>query len=281
MGFADARLDREVILEQASRARNRRQWRRAIALYRQALATSPNSVEIHERLAPLLAGTRQDFDAWNSYRAVAHAALREGREDRAIAVFREAAHTLPHEIQAWQGLARLLVRQGESDAAIEVLLEGSRQFRSQFQRPQAIHLLRRARAIDPWHFETVLELALHLGRAEQQVEAGMLLEGLAERCQDRQLRRVRAAALSVAPGPRALVRWVSSWRGRKQRVLELEAGEPAPPAKRERPVAPVITIAPEPALDPALEHDAPPARRSARVVPPDEDAEQDRSTAVF
>jgi tetratricopeptide (TPR) repeat protein len=275
MGFADARFDREVILEQASRARNRRQWRRAIALYRQLLAVEPNSVEIHERLAPLLAGTRQDFDAWNSYRAVAHAALREGREDRAIAIFREAAHALPQEIQAWQGLARLLVRQGESDAAIDVLLEASRQFRSQFHRPHAIHLLRRARAIDPWHFETVLELALHLGRADQEVEATMLLEGLAERCQDRQLRRVRAAALSVAPGPRALARWLSSWRGRKQHVLELEAGASAPPpAKRERPVAPVITIAPEPAQDNA------PARRSARAVSDDEEAE-DRPTAAL
>jgi tetratricopeptide (TPR) repeat protein len=276
MTFADARFDREVILEQASRARNRRQWRRAIALYRQLLAVEPNRVDIHERLAPLLAGTRQDFDAWNSYRAVAHAALREGREDRAIAVFREAAHALPQEIQTWQGLARLLVRQGESDAAIEVLLEGSRQFRSHFLRPQAIHLLRRARAIDPWHFETVLELALQLGRAEQQVEASMLLEGLAERCQERQLRRVRAAALAVAPGARSLARWLTSWRGRGERMLELAAPE-TPLAKRERPVAPVITLAPEPA--PARE--SAPGRRATRVATRDEESEDDRSTAAF
>jgi hypothetical protein len=53
----------ELILEQAARARSRRQWRRAIALYRQVLTFEPNSVEIHERLAPLLAATRQEFDA--------------------------------------------------------------------------------------------------------------------------------------------------------------------------------------------------------------------------
>ena len=242
MSFADARFDREVILEQASRARVRRQWRRAIALYRQVIAVEPNNVEIHERLAPLLAATRQDFDAWNSYRAIAHAALRDGREDRAIAVFREAARALPQEIQAWQGLARLLVRQSEPDAAIEVLLEGSRQFRSHWLRPQAIHLLRRARAIDPWHFETVLELALHLGRADLRAEASMLLEGLAERCEERQLRRVRSAALAVAPGARSLLRWLTSWRGRAEPMLQLPPPERF--AKKERAVAPVITITP-------------------------------------
>jgi tetratricopeptide (TPR) repeat protein len=260
------RFDREVLLEQASRARSKRNWRRAIALYREVLAVEPNSVELHERLAPLLAATRQEFDAWNSYRVVAHAALREGREDKAIAVFREAASVLPHEIQAWQGLARLLVRQSEPDAAIEVLLEGSRQFRAHFHRPQAIHLLRRARTIDPWHFETVLELALHLGRADQQTEATMLLEGLAGRCQERQLRRVRAAALAVAPGARSLMRWLTSWRGREERLLEL----PAPSAASRS--APVLTLAPDP---------APTRRRDARVVNPVPEPEDDRSSAAF
>jgi tetratricopeptide (TPR) repeat protein len=276
MGVLDARLDREEILEQASRARSRRQWRRAVALYRQVLAVEPNSVEIHERLAPLLAMTRQEFDAWNSYRAIAHAALREGREDRAIAIFREATHALPQEIQAWQGLARLLVRQSELDAAVEVLLEGSRQFRSQFLRPQAIHLLRRARAVDPWHFEVVLELALHLGRADQQIEASMLLEGLAERCQERQLRRVRSAALSVAPGPRSLVRWITSWRGRGERMLEL--AESVDVEEPKRAVAPVITLATS--EEPGTARERGSARWNPRVVNGDEDSD-DRSSAAF
>lgn len=263
------RFDREELLEQASRARSKRNWRRAIALYRELLAVEPNSVELHERLAPLLAATRQEFDAWNSYRVVAHHALREGREDRAIAVFREATAALPREIQAWQGLARLLVRQSEPDAAIEVLLEGSRQFRAHFHRPQAIHLLRRARAVDPWHFETVLELALHLGRSDQQAEASLLLEGLAERCQERQLRRVRAAALAVTPGARSLMRWLTSWRGREERLLEL----PAPQATPSR-AAPVLTLAPDP---------EPARRRDARVMKPvaESDPDDDRSSAVL
>ena len=239
------RFDRDELLEQASRARSRRQWRRAIGLYRELLALEPNSVELHERLAPLLAQTRQEFDAWNSYRAIAHAALREGREDRAIAVFREASRALPQEIQAWQGLARLLARGGEPDAAIDVLLEGSRQFRAQFHRPQAIHLLRRARAIDPWHFEVVLELALHLGRADQRSEATMLLAGLADRCDERRLKRVRAAQWAVEPGARSLLRWLMGWGDRETGVPEpeLELDLELEPGPMRRNIAPVLTLA--------------------------------------
>ena len=156
----DRGFDRDEILEQASRARSRAAVApRGRAVSRGARASSPTASRSTNGSLPLLAITRQEFDAWNSYRAIAHAALREGREDRGIAIFREATRALPQEIQAWQGLARLLVRQSELDAAVEVLLEGSRQFRSHFLRPHAIHLLRRARAVDPWHFEAVLELA--------------------------------------------------------------------------------------------------------------------------
>lgn len=203
--------DRTRILEQAARARSKRQRKRAISLYRWILSVERNSVEIHERLAPLLAETGQEFDAWNSYRAIAQAALRQGRDDRAIAVYREATRALPREIQAWQGLARLLVKNTLDEAAIEALIEGSRQFRAHWNRPQAIHLLRRARAIDPWNFEAVLELARHLGRVDQEAEARTLLEGLAERIEDERLRRVRAAELAVSPGPRALWNWLSAW----------------------------------------------------------------------
>lgn len=215
MGFVDGETpyDRDLLLEQAARARAKRQWRRAIAFYRRILAVERTSVEIHQKLAPLLAETGQEFDAWNSYRAVAQSALREGRDDRALAAYREATRALTREIQAWQGLARMLVRQDEAEA-VEALIEGSRQFRSHWNRPQAIHLLRRARTIAPWHFETVLELARHLARANQRAEARLLLEGLAERAGPRRLRRVRAAQLAASPGPRGLWRWFLAWLGR-------------------------------------------------------------------
>jgi len=202
--------DQRLILERADRARARSQRKQAVRLYREALALDRSSVEIHDKLAPLLAASGQHFDAWNSYRALAHAALRAGRDDRAIAVYREATHGLPREIQAWQSLARLLVRQSEDAAAVEALIEGSRQFRADWNRPEAIHLLRRARAIAPWHFDVVVELAGHLSRSDQKEEARLLLEGLAPRCEPHRLARLRAAQLAVNPGPRGLWRWLSS-----------------------------------------------------------------------
>ena len=220
-----------LILERGERARLNGQRGRAVRLFRQALAMDRSSVEVHQKLAPLLAAEGQSFDAWQSYRAVAHAALRAGRDDRAVAVYREASQTLPREIQAWQGLARLLVRQREDAAAVEALVEGSRQFRSHWNRPEAIHLLRRARAIAPWHFEVVVELARLLTRAQQRDEAQLLLDELSPRCESHQLPRLRAARLAVSPGPRSLLRWLAGllWEPGTREAPET-AGAEAPAA---------------------------------------------------
>jgi len=102
------------------------------------------------------------------------------------------------------------VRQAEDAAAVEALIEGSRQFRAHWNRPEAIHLLRRARAIAPWHFEVVVELAGHVTRCDQKEEARLLLEGLAPRCEPYKRPRLRAAQLAVSPGPRSLWRWLQS-----------------------------------------------------------------------
>ena len=205
--------DRQRLLEAAARARARNQRRKAIALYRWVLAMERNNADLHAKLAPLLAETGQDFDAWNSFRSTAQAAQREGRDDKALAIYREAGKHLPREIQVWQGLARLLTKRGEEQEAVETLLEGSRHFRSPYLRPQAIQLLRRCRAIDPWHFESVLELAGLLGRCHQPEEAGILLDGLAGRSGGRQLRRVRRAQLRLDPGLLAAWRFLRSCAG--------------------------------------------------------------------
>jgi hypothetical protein len=94
-----------------------------------------------------------------------------------------------------------------------VLLEGSRNFRAPYLRPQAIHLLRRARTLSPWNFETVLELAQLLRRTDQREEARMLLEGLGQRSRGRYLRRVRKAELRLDPGISALWRLLRSGLG--------------------------------------------------------------------
>lgn len=227
--------DRQRILEAAARARAKNQRQRAIDLYRWVLAVERNNADLHARLAPLLAETGQDFDAWNSFRTTAHAALREGREDRAFAVYREASQYLPREIQVWQALARLAQRRGNGEEALEILLEGSRHFRTPFLRPQAIHLLRRARTLDAWHFEVVIELANHLVRARQIEEARVLLDGLGKRASDPQKKRVRAAQMRLDPGPASVLRWLrssfqrsSGWEDPPRTALPVETMDHAP-----------------------------------------------------
>jgi tetratricopeptide (TPR) repeat protein len=200
--------DRSRILDAAARARARKRRHKAIELYRWVLAVEPQNGEIHARLAPLLAETGQRFDAWSSYKAVARACLRGGHADQALAVYREASARLPREAQAWQAAARLLAKRGQTREAVEMLLEGSRRFRSPRLRPQAIHLLRRARELDAWDFELVLELARLLRRSGQRHESALLLEGLAPRCGGERLRRVRGAQLRLAPGLAGAWRWL-------------------------------------------------------------------------
>lgn len=200
--------DRARILDAAARARARKKRSRAIALYREVLFVEPRNSELHAKLAPLLAETGQDFDAWQSFRSVARASLREGHAEKALAVYREAAHHLPQEVQAWEAAARLLHKAGRRSDAIETLLEASRKFRAHRRRPQAVHLLRRARELDAWHFEVVRDLAKLLAASRQRTEALRLLEGLADHTVGTRLRQVRAAQFRLSPGPGAFWRWL-------------------------------------------------------------------------
>jgi tetratricopeptide (TPR) repeat protein len=184
-------FDRNRILAEASKARAKRRRHKAVALYRWVLAVEPRNPELHARLGPLLAETGQEFDAWVSYRAAGGAFVRQGLLDKAVGLYREAARLLPREVKVWHSIARLQCEAGREAEALETLLEGSRQFKARWARPQAIFLLRRAREIDAWHFKSVLDLARLLASTEQRKEAELLLDGLGQRCQGAQLRRVR------------------------------------------------------------------------------------------
>ena len=187
--------------------------------YRQVLAAEPNSVEIHERLAPLLAATRQDFDAWNSYRAVAHAALREGREDRAIAVFREAAHALPQESRPGRGSRGCSCgsrsptprsRCCSRAAAIPLAVAspaGDPSVAACAHRPVALRDRARARA--PSRPRRPADRGVDVARRARRALSGAAAAP-----------RPRGGG-AVAPGARSLWRWLTSWRGRGERLLEL------------------------------------------------------------
>ena len=205
---AEPDYDRSRILEGASRARARKRYRRATALYRRVLALEPANVELHARLAPLLAATGQHFDAWVSFRTCASAAAVEQRLDQAAAIYREAARCLPHELAAWEMLAETEQRRGRDHEAHEALLEASQQFRGRKRRPEAIHLLRRALEIEPWSPKVVLDLAHLLARSHQESEAQILLERLAGKSRGTELRCVRAAQWRIAPTLLNTWRWL-------------------------------------------------------------------------
>lgn len=206
----DPRYDRSRLLEEAARAVAGKRISRAIALYRWVLAVEPQNAEIHLKLAPLLARRRQRFDAWQSFQCAARAFLRNGQPDRALAIYRQAAAVLPREVQAWQAIARIQHRAGQTRAALDTLLAGSRGLRRGRLRPRAIYLLRLARELETWHFESVHELARLLARSRQREEARVLLSGLSRRCGGARLRRVRAEQLRLSPTPAHAWRWLAA-----------------------------------------------------------------------
>lgn len=208
MGIFSSEIDydRSRILEAASRARSKKRYRKATALLRRILAVEPGNVELHAKLAPLLAASGRRFDAWASFRACAQPALSEKRFDQAVTVYREAVRCLPRELAAWQKLAQTERLRGREKEALEALLEGRRQFRARHRRPQAIWLLRKAREIDPAHHAVVLDLAGLLARTSQESEAQLLLERLAQESSGAELRKARGAQWRIAPT------LVNTWR---------------------------------------------------------------------
>ncbi len=194
------------------------------------LAVEPDNGDIHEKVAPLLAQTGMSFDAWVSFRIAARAHTSAGRPDLALAVFRTATRYLPRELAAWEATADLQREKGRRGEAAQTLLEARGHFRRRDLDPQAIYLLRRVRQIEPWHFETVLDLVRLLARTRQREEALRLLEGLGSRSAGAELRRVRAAEFRLSPGFRRAWRWLRAALQRDTVTLI----EEAPPVRRLR-----------------------------------------------
>jgi tetratricopeptide (TPR) repeat protein len=200
--------DRKWLLAEAEKARARGRRRRAISFYRRILAAEPHDAYLHARVAPLLAATGQRFDAWQSYRKAAQVLLKnKGRED-AIALYREAAKMLPHQIEAWQSAAKLELERGRGDCALTVLLEGRAKFRSRRRRAEAIALLREARSIEPGRVDIALDLVRLLWRSGQTPEAQWILGQLAEQFDGRDLRIVRGVQWRIEPSLKNSWNWI-------------------------------------------------------------------------
>ena len=205
--------DRKHILDAAARARTRGRHKKAVELYRRLLVMERENPEIHARIAPLLATTGQDLDAWASYRVAARALIAGRRPEQALALYKEATRLLPHQIEAWKTTAQLQLKLGRKREAFETLLEGRRHFDTALSTSHSVSLLRLAHSIEPWHPQVILDLSRCLARSEQRFEALHLLDELAGRCEGSELRRIAAARFRMTGAVADLWRWMRTFWG--------------------------------------------------------------------
>ena len=202
--------DRTRLLDQAARAAQRRRHKKAIALYRQILAVNPNDTQIHRKIAPLLARTKQLDDAWESYRRAAEQLSRKGFVDQAIGTYREAATHLSRQHRLWLALAELEVKRGRPVDAVNALVDGSRRVRTRRNKQDAVALLQQARKIQPGAFVPNFELAGVLASAGARNRALRILEELVPRARGRELRKLRGRQFFLSPTPAAAWRWIAT-----------------------------------------------------------------------
>ena len=200
--------DRSRLLSDAARAQRQGRPKKAVALYREILAVEPGDFDIHRRLAPVLARTRQREEAWASYRRAADGLVKQGFVERAIGVYREAAGLIPRECGVWLAIAELEVQRGRRPDALAALAAGRKHLRSRAERRDAIRLLERLRQLDPSALEAGLDLAGLLAKTGQRRRARELLAALARGTRGPELRRVRARELRLSPGPGGVWRWL-------------------------------------------------------------------------
>lgn len=198
----------EELLAEAHRARNRGRERRAVALYKRILLEDPSNADVALRLAPMLARRGDAFEAWQIYRNAARDLARAKLWSECLTVYREACRFVPWEFEAWRLCAELQLRLGRDDAAFDTMIDGRNQFRDPHSRAQAIALLTRARAIEPWDSHVVLDLARLYARTDQSDTALELLSCLALRVRGNMLRKVRALQWRITLSPRFAYLWL-------------------------------------------------------------------------
>lgn len=193
--------DRRRLLRRADAARKTRRHKKAISLYRQVLAAEPEDADTHKKIAPLLARTKRRPEALASYQKAVEGLVGQGFDDQAIGLLRAAAAQLPKEVSLWRRLAQLELKRGRSPDAVNALVEGRRHQRSRKQRSTAIKLLIEARKLDAKDFRVSYDLACLLGKSGARPLALRVLDELGLGSTRRELRRVRARQLRLAPSP--------------------------------------------------------------------------------
>jgi len=204
--------DRRKLLSQASKARARGRLKKAIRLYRRILAVEPEDPEVHRKVAPLLARSRQREAALTSFSQAVSGLMRRGFEDRALGVCRETVQYFPHRADVWEAIAQLELKRSRTSDAVKALCEGRGHCSRRSQRGDALRLLRRAHELAPDDADIAVDLARLLRRSGARLEARRLLAGFAARAKGPPSRRVAWARLCVDPTPARLLGWLRPGR---------------------------------------------------------------------
>ena len=198
--------DRRKLLSQASQARGRGRIKKAIRLYRRILEVEPDDPDVHRKIAPLLARSRQREAALASFSQAVSGLVRRGFEDRALGVCLETVQFYPHRADVWEAIAHLELKRSRRSDAIKALCEGRSHCTRRSQRGDALRLLRRAHELAPDDADIAIDLARMLRRSGARLDARRLLAGFAARSGGS--RRIRWAQLCVDPTPRRLLDWL-------------------------------------------------------------------------
>jgi tetratricopeptide (TPR) repeat protein len=209
--FRRRQHSRSELSARAARAQAKGKFKKALSLYLELLRVSPEDPELHRKIGPLLARTGQNEQAWRSFRLTSEALAHQGFHDKALGVYRQAAHYLPRHVEIWIAISELYTEQNRPSDAVAALLEGRSKLRSRRTRAEAIRLLAMAHGLVPDRFDVGFDLARLRYKTGDRDAAWQLWEKLSRISTTAQLRRVCRAQLVACPTPRTLWRWLRAW----------------------------------------------------------------------
>ena len=208
--------DRKRLLDLAHRLESGWRWRRALSLYRQVLAAEPYDPELHSRIAPLLARSRRDYEARESFRIAQREFKRNGDTTRANEMITAASAALPRDPDVARQRARFERAQNRPEVAMRHLLETSDRI-ARRRRGEAIILLRAANSIDSRHPQVLLRLCRLLFRDVQPAEALFWLDQLDGRVDGAEFISVMRLRFRIDPTFRNLWAWMRCRPGERKR----------------------------------------------------------------
>jgi tetratricopeptide (TPR) repeat protein len=201
-----------IAVADVARARGRR--KQAIAGYRRVLEANPQDLNVHAKLAPLLAAAGDRDGALASFRTAADGQAKAGFHERALSLFIQAADHYPDEETLWPEIARLHLQRGRRAEAVANLTEGGWRLLLA-RRPQlAEWVLRLALQFEPYDGDANAILARVLRKLGRRDEAVAALEGVAARTRGRRLRAVRGLVFRIHPTPAHFWAWMRAAAGK-------------------------------------------------------------------